>query len=470
MEVPADAYILPSHLSKVCLDPLGLCDVENPPVWDVIETSIHVFRSECPPPNIHQLPRLIEDLSYSIHLDGHINTQYLSHFLAERYPDPSSPLAQTTLDAILDAALALPKLFTAHTMCHLGEGHPICELSVAQIQCILAHQILNTLVRPKGNNWGCGFSGWYSEPQALETAVSGYLTALFKYFAQSPIHDATSVTYQYYSQASGTNLESQVDDWMKCSTIQLFDTLTIEPVSSSGVPFPHPSAPSTLVASNKFPGFGPSCTQEELVTAACPPLLLLGAILVNPPVPSNAALLVYGPVPLTHWQGQGREARRTGATITKHHTFLFLDAAELDTSNKIYPDLDLRCILRDLQKLYLGFTALRQQGVMEAASPLWGAGSFGGDPFINTLILAMASARVGLKLHLSVDKERRYSSATSASTEKAQHLLSLLQTLRGRNSLTIGNTVHRLRCLAKAVKTHPEGGVDIVDAFDSDVM
>ena len=40
-----DVYLLPSHPSLISIDPLGLCDEENPTVWSVVSAAIHSFRA-----------------------------------------------------------------------------------------------------------------------------------------------------------------------------------------------------------------------------------------------------------------------------------------------------------------------------------------------------------------------------------------------------------------------------------------
>jgi hypothetical protein len=168
-----------------------------------------------------------------------------------------------------------------------------------------------------------------------------------------------------------------------------------------------------LVSSNASPGFGAACTQEELVTAACPDLLLLGAILVSPPIPPAGALFTQNVTPFSSWTGQGRHARLISFLRDRPCSFLFVDAAELDHGSSGLPDLKPTVLQRDLTKVLVGFAALRQRGISAIASPLWGAGSFGGDPIVKSIILSLAAAFVGIKVHLSVDKRRTTQVATT---------------------------------------------------------
>ncbi|KAF8971422.1 hypothetical protein BDZ97DRAFT_1786421, partial [Flammula alnicola] len=414
----------------------------------IMVASIHSFRTKTTSANsLLQLSHLIEDLSYSIHMDGHLNTQYLSRFMQEKYPDQHSSTALSVLNGILDAALLLPTLFPTHMIPYLDARHPELQLSMTQIKCLLAHQILNTLKQPKGNTWGCTFVCWYSEPQPLESAVSGYLSFLFDYFSM-PLDDTTRMTYQYYTNPS-KGPEEELTVWMGSTSHLVFDHLVIEPTSTRTVSFPHHSVPCTLVASNQSPGFGASCTQEELVTGACPPLLLLGALLISPPVSSQAALLAHGHVPISHWRGQGREARSLGTFTISAHTFLFLDASELDISSQsstTLTDLHPKYLLRDLHKAYTGFLALAHLKIEKISSPLWGAGTFGGDPIVKSLILTMAAARAGIVLHLSVDEDRAYEvGERMEGSEGPLTVVSILQHLKQKCRLmTVADVMRRL--------------------------
>ncbi|KAF5313164.1 hypothetical protein D9619_003443 [Psilocybe cf. subviscida] len=422
-----DHYVLPCHPAQTCLDPLGLCDDENPFVWAVVTACLQGCS------DISQLPRVVEDLSYSIHMQGDQDTRFLRQFLLERYPDPQSPAAKLDLQNILSSALQLPSLFPAHVIPYLSpSSDPVLHLSHAQIRSLLSHQILNTLSPPPGNTWGCTFTCWYSEPQPLKTAIMGYLSALFDYF-ELPLDedDTTKIEYRYITTPApslGCMPVYDIETWKRLPTSDVLSHLRIEPTTSATVPFLNAhDIPCTLIASNKEPGFGPSCTQEELVTAACPPLLILGALLVSPPIPPDAALLVSGIVPLSHWRGQGREARLVGKTTLEQHTFLLLDASELDAvdiDNPTTPspiDLHPPYLLRDLVKCQLGFSALRQRGVKEISAPLWGAGAFGGDPVVKCLVLAMAACREDVVVTLSVDQDRVYSTAKLGETLDVAH-------------------------------------------------
>lgn len=454
-------YILPSNPSLISLDPLGICDEENPSHWAVISSSIAQFRASSSYDLFH-LPNIIEDLSYSTHMNGNLDTRFLQRYIFQKFLDPQSQASQTLLDHILDAALCLPDVFPSHGIPYLQESNPLLQLSTFQIKCLLAHQILNTLQPSQGNTWGCTFACWYSEPQPLENAVSGYLSSVFTYFLPSE-EESSHVTYQYSSNPRENSLD-EFAPWKTCTTIPLFEYLIIDPVSTATVPFPHPSISCTLVASNKCPGFGAACTQEELVTAACPPLLPMGALFVSPPVPSDAALLVFGNVLLTKWKGQGREAISLGTSILSEQTFLFIDAFEVDvsTSSTAIADLNPAIFSRDLYKAYTGFLALSRLHIKDIAAPLWGAGSFGGDPIVKALVLLMAAARVGVKLHLSVDDQRTYDIPGLHGSRKVIEILRDFKESCG--NMSIGDIMQRLAaiggcaCCGGYIPSHMKGG------------
>ncbi|KAF8078300.1 hypothetical protein FPV67DRAFT_1663053 [Lyophyllum atratum] len=401
----AASYTLPSHPSLTSIDPLGITDSEIPTVWEVISSSISSFR---PRSTLLQLPNLIEDLAYSIHGNGNVDTSFLRHFVLSHYPDPLEDTPQTILNEILEHALALPTLFPEHEMFTLSPSHSVETLTPQHIKSLVAHQLLGTFTPPKSNTWGCTFLCWYSEPQPLRNAVNGYLMTIFHFF-HLPQLTARSIYYQYYDTKS-LQLELAHESWQTCEAL-LFDHLIIESTSATNVRFPHDTLKCMLIASNKSPGFGASCTQEELITGACPALLPLGALFVSPPVPDDAVLLAQRIRPLSAWKGRGRDAHATEYVETdREYTFLLLDALELDHKDPLVPLLDLsqQNLIRELTKAYTGFYALSTRDITDIASPLWGAGAFGGDPIIKSIILAMAGARAGVKVWLSVDEAQTF--------------------------------------------------------------
>lgn len=401
-------YKLPSHPSLISNDPLGLCDNESPTFWDIIAVSVKKSKATL---RLMELPRLIDGLVYSLHGDGKIDLGFLQNWLAEFELSVGRSLTEDIMRNMLTSALSLPSLFPSHEFTHLGPNAPLMELSLAQIRVLLAHQVLCTLVPPRGNSWGCTFRCWYSNPQPMEHAVRGYLETTFRFFVDlSQEQLARATVYQYFCSLPFTR-EQSLSQWLSCSA-RIFQPLEIERVTVNTVPFPHPGINCMLVSSHKEPGFGSSCTQEELITAACPQLLPLGALFVQPPISDHAVLVARDIYPASSWSGQGRNCRLQHFIDTPitPHTFLFLDALELDspevTTLSSIPDLIPENLLRELEKAYIGFRALCQLGVDRIASPLWGSGAFGGDPVVKGLVLSMAAARADIFVTLMIDEER----------------------------------------------------------------
>lgn len=268
------------------------------------------------------------------------------------------------------------------------------------------------------------------------------------------------MTFQYFENPFS---QQDLSAWMNCESGPVGDHIILEPTTVETVEFPHRTIPCTLVASNQAPGFGASCTQEELVTGSCPPLLLLGALLIAPHVPANVSLLAYGKSSITHWRGQGRQAHSLGESTVADHTFLLIDASELDNITDSPTDiLDLhpRYFLRDLNKAYTGFLALCHLQIQHISSPLWGAGAFSGDPVIKAVILAIAAARAGIIVHLTIDKERSYKlTDIDASTDVSTTVLSALQIFKQHPTLTVRGTV--LHLTSREIATCPNG-LDVI--------
>jgi hypothetical protein len=457
-------YILPSHPSLSSLDPLSITDINDPTIWQVISASIASFRDNTF--TLWDLPLLIEDLAYSIHGKGQVDTSFLRHYLTKTYDDPSNWATKTLLDEIFDSILALPTLFPNNAVPYLTDLHPAIELSQAQIKSLVAHQILGTLKPPEGNDWGCTFLCWYTEPQPLEQVVRGYLATVFHFFErQSNTRGPT--LYEICSASECIPLTAS-STWKSCNT-RVFDHLIIESTSASTVRFPHNFLRCILVSSNKSPGFGPACTQEELITGACPALLPFGALLVSPPVPDSAALLALRVVPMAAWEGEGRAARLIEKLESEtEYTFLLVDALELDNapgdleSPVKLVDLDPDLLSRELHKAYAGFSALHTRDIHQIAAPLWGAGAFGGDPVVKTLILAMAGALSGVTVWLSVDATRSLATRGADCDAPLQLISALIRLKEMGERWTVHDvwgylmTEQARRCV---------GGLDLVDMF-----
>ena len=428
MDDQHDYYLLPSHPAFTCIDPLGIADEDNASLWIVISTAVRKFQQKNQA--LPQLPQLIEDLSYSVHSTGLANTGFLETFLLDFKGDK-------VLDNILAAALDLPELFPSHSIPYLSIAHPSLTLSPRQIMCLLAHQTLNTLQKPRGNVWGCTFVSWYSSPQPLATAVNGYLDTLFQYFGIL-LDPALTVTYEFTPvPVNGDQLSFRDDE-------RLFQHLQIEATTSDTTPFPYQGTNCILVSSNQSPGFGSSCTQEELVTAACPALLPLGALMVSPPVPADVAIVAHGSHLVSSWIGQGRNARLIGPLRQQTLMFVLVDASELDvyegsTENGL-ADLQPSILARDIHKAFAGMSAVQKKGIDDVTSPLWGAGAFGGNPLVKTLVLGVAAARAGVVVNVLVNEE-----ILLHLDDQPVRLLDLLTTMKKSSTLTVWDILNILQ-------------------------
>ena len=446
-QVAMQRYLLPSHPDLSCSDPLSIVDVENPTVWQVITAHISSTKS------LARLPDLIEDLAYSLHGNGHLDTRFLRQFLGHAF-GASDPVAERVLRNVVDDALSLPVMFPSHSIHHLSLHNPRMILSALQARSLVAHQLLGTLKPPQGNDWGPNFFCWYSFPQPLENAVTGYLTTLFHYFKER----GSQSSFMRIEFCSGLAADTSHHAFQSCRK-NAFGNLVLEPTGVSTVPFPHETIQCTVISSNASPGFGSACTQEELVTAACPELLPIGAILISTPVPSDAAILVRNATPASRWAGQGRFARLIQTQNGRPHDFLLIDAAELDASSRTFPDLTPAILQRDLHKLLVGFAALRRNSISRVTSPLWGSGSFGGDPIVKAIMIAMVAAFTDLQVWLSIDDSR-----VAASN---QTVLEVLQDLR---STCRDMTVHEaLLALGAADDLCCRDGLDVANLFSSRV-
>ncbi|KXN83611.1 hypothetical protein AN958_01176 [Leucoagaricus sp. SymC.cos] len=248
----------------------------------------------------------------------------------------------------------------------------------------------------------------------MHHAVRGYLETAFRVFIDVDKERLAMKTVYHYFFSPACPSTSSSFHWRNCS-VALFQNLEIDLVSAKTVPFPHATTHCMLVSSHKEPGFGPPCTQEEIITAAYPQLLPLGALLVQPPILDHAVLVARGVYPRSRWVGQGRDAHLQSFddVFTTPYIFLFLDALELDnfdlTPTPYIPDLIPKNLIRELEKAYFDFNSISRLGVDRIVSPLSGCGAFGGDPVVRSLVLSMAAARAGISLTLMIDEKRQIS-------------------------------------------------------------
>lgn len=154
-------YQLPTDPSIFSSDPLGICDDECSSQTLVLHQLINNALDDLSV-NLLLLPTLIEDIAYTVHGNGRLDTSHLRHFL---YTDKSDETADAARN-LLTAALSLLQLFPANTITFLPSSSATASCATytgSQINSLLAHQFLGTLHQPSGNNWGppC-FTPWFA--------------------------------------------------------------------------------------------------------------------------------------------------------------------------------------------------------------------------------------------------------------------------------------------------------------------
>ena len=397
------SYLLPSHPSILCEDPLGICgDSATVTAWGVISAAIlSTTNATLELASASHLPELVETLVYSLHGNGLLDTQGLRLFLHRNYADALFPL----YSAIFTAALSLPDVLPTHEIPYLTDQHPKVSLSDDQMNAILAHQLLGTLAPPPGG-WGSPtFTCWYAGSNPHPMAIEGYLRTLFNHFsclaASTPLH-----TQFYLAQVA------EMLDWEEC---EMPMQMTLMHIDEESEPSDQEGTPAIVIASNRQPGFGPSGTQEERLFASS--LYLCPLVLFCPVLPTRAAI-VTSPIPVhAAWRGHNRTARLAGLyprTSRPNRCYMLMDALELDAYEQPQagaglPDLAAGNVERELCKVYAACLGLRTMyphhtPVVEAGA--WGCGAFGGNIVVKGIIMAMASSRAGAHIHLRLLKER----------------------------------------------------------------
>ena len=396
-------YHLPCHPASFCQDPLGLCGDSAAVVWDVIRAAIVGAAAHIDDRNIDSVvPDLIATLVYSLHGNGSPDLGGLRQFSNRNHPH-----SRDLCNNVFTAALSLPDVFPTHTLPYLSQKHPRISLSHQQINAILAHQLLGTLVPPPGAGWGSPtFLCWYKEQNPHPMAVEGYLTTLFDHFAK-PLTPSSQVDFYLCHSA-------EADMWSDCDQpIHLFLRSVkeeSEPSDTSGELPP----PAVIISSNHCPGFGSSGTQEERLFSSS--LYLCPIVLFCPSIPYNAALITSQIPVHAAWNGHNRTARLTSLfprLARPNRSYILIDALELDGydhSGSGLPDLANNHVERELRKVSAGCIGLRT--MYPGHTPLiecgaWGCGAFGGDVVVKGILLAMASSCNDVVIQLTLLEDRR---------------------------------------------------------------
>jgi poly(ADP-ribose) glycohydrolase len=163
---------------------------------------------------------------------------------------------------------------------------------------------------------------------------------------------------------------------------------------------------AAVVSANRFIGFGQSATQEEVHVGsspeACP------AVLLTPPLGDDQVLVVKGAEAMVNIVGQRRNIHvepfpeTDKPTDRSSRTMLFMDALEIDMQpdEDGLPDLKPANLDREIRKATLAFSS-SQYGTVNC--PLWGCGSFGGDPYVKVVALWCAASMSNIKLRILCD-------------------------------------------------------------------
>jgi poly(ADP-ribose) glycohydrolase len=398
-------YQLPIDPAIISFDPLGILDKEDPCQAEVLtalfETALGSLNSGASPKTL--IPTLIEDIAYTIHGNGSLDTQGLRNFLSKE-GTPSAVFV-----ALLLAAQALPECFPNHHLTMLDGDNDQIEFHGTQVNTLLAHQFLGTLAQPKGTDWGRpDFTSWFASEPAHYQAVTGYLRTILDHFSRGG-YDFTDVfTFILYNPA-------HMPDPFQSNTIPTMDLVLVEeehePSDDSGSPF-------VLVAANAQPGPGPTATQEERLQSASPALSL--SALIIPIIPSDAVVVTSAFPIHAAWKGHNRTARietlfDPAERLNRH--YILADALPLDSmpdEENGLKDLVPGRVDRETKKLFAAFSGaskmLSSEGESAAAvieAGPWGCGAFGGTFLVKMLCMEIASGLAGVQLRLSITKYRQ---------------------------------------------------------------
>ncbi|RMJ08665.1 hypothetical protein CDV36_011706 [Fusarium kuroshium] len=318
----------------------------------------------------------------------------------------------TIWSKLRDIALDLPTYFPSGHLALLQPGLPL-RLSRGQVACLVVHQFLCSAVPQRDDEGYQDLSIWYSSRQRHPTAVEMYLEALFTYFERLP--EASDLLQ---------NHENIVDYHESCVVYDLHrkeDEVALEAAKLGPVHVSYLDAHTTdidspevqgkggaaVVSANKVIGFGQSATQEEIFVGIAPESYPV--VLVAPHVADDSVITVSGARAMISVKGQRRQVewnRITAPALTEGverpgGRLVFMDALEMDmlepSSEDSLPDLQPENIDREIKKATAGFESYQGDAIFTG---LWGCGAFGGDPGVKLMILWIAAAAAGIRLHI----------------------------------------------------------------------
>ncbi|RTE76098.1 hypothetical protein BHE90_009443 [Fusarium euwallaceae] len=333
-------------------------------------------------------------------LKGFLSTQNETKFFSTIWPK------------LCDIALDLPIYFPSGQLELLQPRLPL-HLSRGQVACLIIHQFLCSVVPQRDDEGYQDLSIWYSSGQRHPAAVEMYLEALFTYFERLP--EASDLLQNHKSFVDGTKA------WVIYELYWKEDDVALETAELASVHVSYLDAHTTdihnlefqgkggaaVVSANKIIGFGQSATQEEIFVGIAPESYPV--VLVAPHLTDDTVITVSGARAIVNVKGQRRQigwSRITAPPLTggveqPGGRLVFMDALEMDmlepSSEGSLPDLQPENVDREIKKATAGFESYQGDAIFTG---LWGCGAFGGDPGVKMIILWIAAAAAGIRLHI----------------------------------------------------------------------
>ncbi|RSL61111.1 hypothetical protein CEP54_006397 [Fusarium duplospermum] len=374
------------------------------PFWPLLQ---HLLR--VPVSSVSQLIDRIQTITANTgtYQDNDFGT--LKEFLNTRN---ETKFFSTVWPKLRDIALDLPTCFPSGQLELLQPGLPL-RLSRGQVACLVIHQFLCSAVPQRDDDGYQDLSIWYSSEQRHPAAVEMYLEALFTYFERLP--EASDLLQDHKSFTDGNKT------WVTYELHRKEDEVALEAANLAPVHVSYLDAHTTdihspeiqgkggaaVVSANKVIGFGQSATQEEIFVGIAPESYPV--VLVAPHLADDTVITVSGARAMVNVKGQRRRiewSHITAPPLTEDverpgGRLIFMDALEMDmlepSSEGSLPDLQPENIDREIKKATTGFESYHGDSVFTG---LWGCGAFGGDPGVKLMILWIAAAAAGIRLHI----------------------------------------------------------------------
>lgn len=398
-------YQLPTHPAILNNDPLGIIEADDVPQAQVLDTLLDAAVTRLTLQNAADtLTTLVEDVAYTIHGNGSINTENLRQFLRRE----ESPAPQTIV-SLLSAARNLSERFPTHSLEQLKEDGDITRYNGGQVDSLLAHQFLGSLPQPEGTSWGLPcFTDWFAGDPAHPEAVDGYLRTIFDHFAQGGYAPELYFTFSLHTADS-------MPDPSKCKTTPEIHFFTAREESE---PSDDLEPTFVLVAAHSQPGPGATGTQEERLQSASQALSI--SALISPILADNAAVVTSMFPVHAAWKGHNRTTRLgtlypTARRPQRH--YILADALQLDDvegEDSQLSDLQAKNMEREVKKLYAAFSgAVKMQEVCgKLGSPIietgaWGCGAFGGNIYAKAICIMVAAGLTGAGVCLTLLESRK---------------------------------------------------------------